>query len=165
MGSLCDDGGLLPSEELRQLAELKSDLDQALESILGIPHQLLFVCLCSKVSLNVHPDSSTLAPGTGQPPDDAGSVFESDDLPLVLADTPIDRVSVVEVVSFFDLEAGASRLRLVLTTDERASSDCLLECVNELLSGGGLDLLVIVTGEEGTTVNLVVFQEKIVNTD
>ena len=46
------------------------------------------------------------------------SILESDHLPLVLADASIDRVGVIEVVSFGDFEAGAGRLGLVLGTDE-----------------------------------------------
>ena len=162
-GNLCDDGGLVPSEVLSQLAELKSDLNQSLESILSIPHQLLLICFRRKVSLDVHPDGSTLASSTGQPPDDTGSVLESDHLPLVLADASIDRVGVVKVVGFGDLEAGAGRLGLVLGTDEGTGTDRLLELVDELLSSGGFDFLVVVAGEEGTTVNLVMPQEKIVD--
>ena len=132
---------------------------------MSVPHQLLLIRLRRKVSLDVHPDCSTLTSGTGQPPDHTGSILESDHLPLVLADASIDWVGIIEVVSFGDLEAGAGRLGLVFGTDERASFDRLLELVYELLSSSGLDFLVVVTGEEGTTVDLVVSQEKIVDAD
>lgn len=165
LGSLCDDGGLVPSEVFSQLAELKSDFDQPLEPILSIPHQLLLICFRRKVSFDVHPDGGALASGARQPPDHTRSVFESDDLSLFLADTSIDRVGVVKVIGFGDLEAGSSRLGLVFSANERASADRLLEIVDELLSSGGLDFLVVVAGEEGTSVDLVVSQKEIVNTD
>lgn len=132
---------------------------------MSIPHQLLLVCLRLKVSLDVHPDGSTLTSGTGQPPDDTGSILEGDNLSLILADASIDRVGVIEVICFRDLEACASRLGLVFRTDERIGGDRLLEFVDELLSGGRLDFLVVVTGEEGTPVDLVVSQKEIVDAD
>ena len=162
---LCDDSRLLPAEELSQLAELQSDLDQPLESILSIPLQLLLVRISGEVSLDIHPDGSTLTTGTRQPPDDTGSVLKGDDLSLVLADASVDRVGVVEVISLGDLEAGAGRLGLVFGTDERTGADRLLELIDKLLSGSGFNLLVVVTGEEGTTVDLVVSQENIIDAD
>lgn len=165
LGNLCDDGGLLPSEILGQLAKLEGNLDQSLESILGIPHQLLLVRLRLKVPFNVHPDGSTLASGAGQPPDDTGPVFESDDLSLVLADASIDRVSVVEVVGFRDLETGTGGFGLELGTDESTIVNCLLELVDELLGGGRLNFLVVVPGKEGATVYLIVPQEEVIDAD
>jgi len=145
---LCDDGRLVPSEVLSQFAEFKGDLNQPLESILSIPHQLLIGCFRLEVSLNVHPDSSALTSGTRQPPDDTGPILESHDLSLVLADTSINRVGIVKVVGFSDLEVGASGFGLVLGADERTSADRLLEIVDEFLSSSGLDFLEVVTGEE-----------------
>lgn len=84
---------------------------------------------------------------------------------MFLADASIDRVGVVEVVGFGDLEACASRLGLVFSANERTGANRLFELVDELLSSSGLDFLVVVAGEEGTTVDLVVSQEEIVNTD
>lgn len=165
LGNLRDDGGLFPSEVLSQLAELEGNLDQALESILGIPHQLLLVRLRLKIPFNVHSDGSALTSGAGQPPDDTGPVFESNDLSLVLADASIDRVSVVEVIGFRDLEAGTGRFGLKLSADESTVVNCLLEFVNELLSGGRINFLVVVPGEEGATVDLVVSQEEVINAD
>jgi len=132
---------------------------------LSVSLQLLLVRIRRKVSLDVHPDGSTLTSGTGQPPDHTGSILESDNLSLVLADASIDRVGIIKVVSFGDLEAGASRLGLVFRTNERTGFDRLLELVDKFLSGSGLDFLVVVTGEEGAAVDLVVPQEKIVNAD
>lgn len=165
MGSLCDDGGLVPPEVFSQLAKLKSDFDQPLEPILSIPHQLLLICFRRKVSFDIHPDGGALASGTRQPPDDTRSVFESDDLSLILADASIDRVGVVEVIGFGDLKAGAGGLGFVFSANERAGADRLLDIVDELLSSGGLDFFIVVAGEEGTSIDLVVSQEEIVNTD
>ena len=165
LASLCDDGGLIPSKVLGQLADLKSDLDQALQSILSIPHQLLLICFRREVTFDVHPNGSTLTSSTRQPPDDAGSILEGDDLSLVLADAPIDRVRVVEVVCFGDLEAGTGRLGLVFRANEGTGLDRLFELVHEFLSSGRLYLFVIVAGEEGTTVDLVMPQEQIVDAD
>ena len=165
LGSLCDDGGLVPPEVFSQLAKLKSDFDQPLEPILSIPHQLLLICFRRKVSFDIHPDGGALASGTRQPPDDTRSVFESDDLSLILADASIDRVGVVEVIGFGDLKAGAGGLGFVFSANERAGADRLLDIVDELLSSGGLDFFIVVAGEEGTSIDLVVSQEEIVNTD
>jgi len=132
---------------------------------LSVPHQLRLLRLRRKVSFDVHPDGGTLTSGTRQPPDHTGPILKSDHLSLVLADAPVDRIGVIKVVGFGDLEAGAGRLGLVHGTDEGTGFDRLLELADELLSGGGLDLLVVVTGEEGTTVDLVVPQEKVVDTD
>ena len=160
---LCDNSRLVPSKVLGQLAELKSDLNQPLEAILSVPRQLLLICFRREVSLDVHPDGGSLTSGARQPPDDARSILESDDLSLVLANASIYGVSVVEVVGFGNLEAGAGRLGLVIGTNERTGADRLFEIVDKFLSGSGLDFLVVVSREEGTTVDLVVSQEKIVD--
>ena len=165
LSNLCDDGGLVPSEVLRQLAKLEGDLDQALEPVLGIPHQLLLVRVRVKVPFDVHPDGRSLTSGTRQPPDDTRSILESDDLSLILADASVNRVGVVEIVGPGDLEGGTSRLGLVHGADERAGGNRLLEFVDKLMGGSGLDFLIIVTGEEGTTVDLVVSQENIIDAD
>ena len=77
----------------------------------------------------------------------------------------VDRVCVVEVGDLRDRERLAGTLRGVCGLCERPRADVFVERVNELLRASRRDLLVIVSREEGATVDGVMLLEQLLDTD
>ena len=94
---LGDNGRLVPTQELLQLADLERNLDQALQTLSRRRGQLLTLILAD-ISLNVQPHSRTLASRATQSEDDSATVCKLNDLTLVLGNTTVDGVGVVEVL-------------------------------------------------------------------
>ena len=77
----------------------------------------------------------------------------------------VDRVCVVEVGDLRDRERLAGTLRGVCGLRERSRADVFVERVDELLRASRRDLLVVVSREEGATVDGVMLLEQLLDTD
>lgn len=102
----CDNGGLVPAQELLQLAEFQSNFNQALQTLGG---RLAKRCGASRsgyVSLHVHAHSGTLASRATETEDDARAIGEGDDLTLVLRHRVVNGVFVLKVVQTRHSEAS-----------------------------------------------------------
>lgn len=153
---LGNDSGLLAAQELLELRDLESNLDEALEGLRGVARQFCGASAGRNVALNVHAYSRALGASAAETEDDAGAVSEGDDLALVLRHGAVDGVGVVKVESVRDGEALAGALGLVLGALERALRDVHVDRVDELLRTLGGNLLVVVAREERAAVRGVV---------
>lgn len=155
---------LLPAQELLQLANLKRNLDQALQALSSGRCQLLTLVLAD-IPLDIQTHSRALTARTAQTEDDTAAVRELDDLALVLRHAAVDGVGVVEVDGLADGEGLAGGRGLVRGVDESALGDVLVEVVDELVCALGRYLLVVVAREEGATILGVVLLEELVDAD
>jgi hypothetical protein len=141
----CDDSRLLPTGELLHLGDLESDLDERLQSLLGIQTVLALVLA---VPLDVQPDSSTGGSSTRQSEDDSGTVGELDVETLFRRDRSVNGVSVGEVVGVVDGEGRVRRGGFELAAGKAGFGKLLSEVVHHLLGSGRLDLFVVVSGNQ-----------------
>jgi hypothetical protein len=95
------------------------------------------------VLLDVQPDRSSRTAGAGQTHHDPTAVRKLDVQSLVLCHAAVNGVLVLEVASIGDRKAidGAA--------DEGAVGDLGRQVTRELLGAIGVDILIVVTGEEG----------------
>lgn len=106
-----------------------------------------------------------MATCTAEAEDNTRAVSESDDLSLVLRDRVVDRVLVLEIVQARNGEGRGGRSSGVHCVIQRASLQGLIQVGNESISAFRRYLLVVISAEEGASVDGVEFIEQIVNSD
>mmetsp|Transcript_19504 Transcript_19504/g.54841 ORF Transcript_19504/g.54841 Transcript_19504/m.54841 type:complete len:426 (+) Transcript_19504:1411-2688(+) len=150
MTPLGDNGRFLASSEFLHFAKLQRTFNQTCESVLATTSQLRLVTLVLfQVDANRCPNRA----GSTEPKDDAGSVREEEAETLVGTVRLVKRVVIVEYVGVLEgvamllgdglQEATVGQVRLRL-----------LEMFHKALSGGGVDVLVVVAAVEVASVTL-----------
>lgn len=108
-GAYRDNGRLLTTKELLQVANVQSDIDERLQALTRVPRKLLLASFRRDIALHIHTHCRTLTSGPTETPDNTTTVRECHDLTLVLADAFIDWVRVIKVISTCNFEGRARR--------------------------------------------------------
>jgi len=147
------------------LTDLKSNLDQALQTLAGGLGQRLQTSLGLDVTFDVKADGGTLASSAAQTEDNTRAIRESDNLSLVLGNRVVDGILVFKVVNLGHSEVVPGAGRSVDRIQEGARLKGLVESSNKFVGAFRGNLFIVVSAEERAAVDEIELVQQVVDAD